>query len=245
MKLLFAVLLLFFNSSIQSEILVIGHRGAKGHVAENTLASIKKALNLGADGIEIDVFRCLTGEIVVFHDKKLGRLTNGVGLIENKSLTELKKLKVLGTNEQIPTLNEVFEIIDHKTYLNIELKGTNTAKLSLDIVKKQVQKKKFSRDNILFSSFNWEELKNLRKLDSNIKIALITEENPLLAIVPALRLQAVAINPHYKKLNKKVVEEIFKAGLNIYTWTVNDKSQISRMKKLGVNGIITDYPERI
>jgi len=108
-----------------------------------------------------------------------------------------------------------------------------------------VQKKKFSRDNILFSSFNWEELKNLRKLDSNIKIALITEENPLLAIVPALRLQAVAINPHYKKLNKKVVEEIFKAGLNIYTWTVNDKSQISRMKKLGVNGIITDYPERI
>ena len=245
MKLFLVFFLVFFNSTNQSKQLVIGHRGAKGHLAENTLESIKKAMQLGADGIEIDVFRCLSGEIVLFHDEKLDKLTNGKGLIENTSLEELKKLKVMGTNHQIPTLNEVFDIIDNKTFLNIELKGSNTAKLSLEIVKQQINNNGFVKENILFSSFNWEELKGLRKLDDHINIALITEDDPLLAINPALNLKAVAINPSHKKLNKKVVDKIFSAGLKIYTWTVNNKNQIDKMKKLGVNGIITDYPERV
>ena len=245
MKLFLTFLLIFVSSNSQSEHLVIGHRGAKGHTAENTLASIKKAMELGADGIEVDVFRCLTGEIVLFHDKKLDRLTNGTGMIESKSLEELKKLKVLESNEGIPTLNEVFEIIDNNTFLNIELKGSNTAKLSLEIVKEQINNNKILHKNILFSSFNWKELEDLRKIDDNIKIALVTENDPLDAIEPALTLKAVAINPSYKTLNKNVVDEIFKAGLKIYTWTVNNKNQIDKMKKLGVNGIITDYPERV
>ena len=77
-------LLFFSNINAQNTILNIGHRGAKGHVAENTLASIQKAMELGADGVEIDVFRCLSGEIVVFHDKTLDKLTNGTGHIEKK-----------------------------------------------------------------------------------------------------------------------------------------------------------------
>ena len=97
----------------------------------------------------------------------------------------------------------------------------------------------------MFSSFEWEELKDLRDLDSKVNIALVTENNPLDAIEPALNLQAIAINPTHKKLNKKVVEQIFNSGLKIYTWTVNDDKQIEKMKQLGVNGIITDYPERI
>ena len=219
----------------------IGHRGAKGHIAENTLASIKKAIDLGADGVEIDVFKCLTGEIVVFHDKSLDKLTNGIGLIEEKTLEELKELRVLDSQEQIPTLLEVIESIGEDVFLNIELKGRNTAEGSLDLVKKHVTKS----DNILFSSFNWEELKDLRKLDSEIKIALITREDPLLAINPALSLNAIAINPSYKSLNKNNTSEIYKAGLKIYTWTVNDTVQISEMINLEVHGIITDFPEKI
>lgn len=228
-------------SSNQRNVLNIGHRGAKGHIAENTLASIKKAIDLGADGVEIDVFKCLTGEIVVFHDKNLDKLTNGIGLIEEKTLEELKELRVLDSQEQIPTLLEVIKSIDEDVFLNIELKGRNTAEGSLDIVKKHVTK----IDNILFSSFNWEELKDLRKLDSEIKIALITREDPLLAINPALSLNAIAINPSYKSLNKNNTSQIYKAGLKIYTWTVNDTLQISEMIKLGVHGIITDFPEKI
>tara|TARA_B100000768_G_scaffold179199_1_gene196412 strand:+ start:1794 stop:2531 length:738 start_codon:yes stop_codon:yes gene_type:complete len=245
MKLFLSFLFIFLSSITQSDQLVIGHRGAKGHVAENTLVSIKKAMELGADGIEIDVFLCKSGEIVVFHDKKLDYLTNGKGLIESKTLSELKKLRVLGTNEQIPTLNEVFDVIDKNTFLNIELKGSNTAKLSLDIVREKLNDNKILYRNILFSSFNWAELQDLRELDSEIKIALVTGNDPLKAIGPALRLGAVAINPTYKKLNKKVIDEIFEAGLKVYTWTVNNKEDIKRMKDLGVNGIITDFPERV
>ena len=228
-------------SSNQRNVKNIGHRGAKGHIAENTLASIKKAIDLGADGVEIDVFKCLTGEIVVFHDKSLDKLTNGIGLIEEKTLAELKELRVLDSQEQIPTLLEVIKSIDEDVFLNIELKGRNTAEGSLDLVKKHVKKS----DNILFSSFNWDELKDLRKLDSEIKIALITREDPLLAINPALSLNAIAINPSYKSLNKNNTSEIYKAGLKIYTWTVNDTVQISEMINLEVHGIITDFPEKI
>ena len=108
-KIIFFVFLITSCSYAERNILNIGHRGAKGHVAENTLASIKKAIDLGADGIEIDVFKCLSGEIVVFHDKILDKLTSGTGLIEEKTLEELKKLRVLDTQEQIPTLLEVIE----------------------------------------------------------------------------------------------------------------------------------------
>jgi len=240
-KIILIVLIMSSCSSNERNLLNIGHRGAKGHIAENTLASIKKAIDLGADGIEIDVFKCLTGEIVVFHDKSLNKLTNGSGLIEEKTLEELKELRVLDSQEQIPTLLEVIESIDEDVFLNIELKGRNTAEGSLDLVKKYVTKS----DNILFSSFNWEELKDLRTLDSEIKIALITREDPLLAINPALSLNAIAINPSYKSLNNNNTSEIYKAGLKIYTWTVNDTVQISKMINLGVHGIITDFPEKI
>ena len=240
-KIILIVFIMSSCSSNQRNVKNIGHRGAKGHIAENTLASIKKAIDLGADGVEIDVFKCLTGEIVVFHDKSLDKLTNGIGLIEEKTLEELKELRVLDSQEQIPTLLEVIESIGEDVFLNIELKGRNTAEGSLDLVKKHITKS----DNILFSSFNWDELKDLRKLDSEIKIALITREDPLLAINPALSLNAIAINPSYKSLNKNNTSEIYKAGLKIYTWTVNDTVQISEMINLEVHGIITDFPEKI
>ena len=240
-KIILIVFMISSCSSIERNVLNIGHRGAKGHVAENTLVSIKKAIDLGADGIEIDVFKCLSGEIVVFHDKSLDKLTNGTGLIEEKTLEELKELRVLDTKEQIPTLLEVIQSIDEGIFLNIELKGRNTAEGSLELVKRHVT----NSDNILFSSFNWDELKDLRKLDNQIKIALVTREDPVLAINPALSLNAIAINPSYKNLNKKNTSEIYKAGLKIYTWTVNEESQINRMINLGVHGIITDFPEKI
>ena len=175
MKKLIFLLLFFVNLNAQNTILNIGHRGAKGHVAENTVASIKKAIELGADGIEIDVFRCLSGEIVVFHDKTLDKLTNGSGYIEEKSLSELKELKVLGSKHSIPTLEEVIKSIDRGVILNIELKGPNTSEGSLEMANKYIKLGEINSSDILFSSFNWKELSALRKLDKNVKIALITE----------------------------------------------------------------------
>ena len=240
------LMVLFFSIGIsgQETILNIGHRGAMGHEPENTLASIKKAIDLGADGFEIDVFKCLSGEIVLFHDKHLDKLTNGEGLVEKKSLTDLKKLSVLGTENKIPTLEEVLNIINKQVFLNIELKGKNTAKASLELVEKYINQKKISSQNILFSSFDWNELEKLRELNSDVKIALITENDPLLAIETAKKLKAFAINPNYKDLNKKNIKIIHNNDFKIYTWTVNNKRDISKMKSLKVDGIITDFPDR-
>ena len=228
----------------QESILNIGHRGAKGHIAENTIASIHKAIELGADGIEIDVFQCKSGEIVLFHDKTLEKLTNGDGNIEDKNLEELRKLKVLNSSYSIPTLEEVLNSIDKNVFLNIELKGRNTAEGSLNLIKKYIERNKIEFNNILFSSFNWEELKDLRSLSDKVQLALITEQDPLLAIDYALKLKAVAINPNYKDLNEQIISKINEKGLKIYTWTVNSKIQIDRLKVLNVNGIITDFPDR-
>ena len=233
---------LLLNS--QESILNIGHRGAKGHVAENTIASIHKAIELGADGIEIDVFQCKSDEIVLFHDKTLEKLTNGDGNIEDKNLEELRKLKVLNSSYSIPTLEEVLKSIGKDVFLNIELKGRNTAEGSLNLIKKYVERNKIEFNNILFSSFNWEELKDLRSLSDKVQLALITEQDPLLAIDYALKLKAVAINPNYKDLNEQIISKINEKGLKIYTWTVNSKIQIDRLKFLNVNGIITDFPDR-
>jgi len=228
----------------QESILNIGHRGAKGHIAENTIASIHKAIELGADGIEIDVFQCKSGEIVLFHDKTLEKLTNGDGNIEDKNLEELRKLKVLNSSYSIPTLEEVLKSIGKDVFLNIELKGRNTAEGSLNLIKKYIERNKIEFNNILFSSFNWEELKDLRSLSDKVQLALITEQDPLLAIDYALKLKAVAINPNYKDLNEQIISKINEKGLKIYTWTVNSKIQINRLKALNVNGIITDFPDR-
>ena len=240
------LMVLFFSIGIsgQETILNIGHRGAMGHEPENTLASIKKAIDLGADGFEIDVFKCLSGEIVLFHDKYLDKLTDGEGLIEKKSLIDLKKLSVLGTENKIPTLEEVLNIINKQVFLNIELKGKNTAKASLELVEKFINQKKISSQNILFSSFDWNELEKVRELNSDVKIALITENDPLLAIETAKKLKAFAINPNYKDLSKKNIKIIHNNDFKIYTWTVNNKRDISKMKLLKVDGIITDFPDR-
>ena len=117
--------------------LVIGHRGASGYVTENTLESIQKALDLNVDGIEIDVQRCASGEIVVFHDKKLDRLTNHKGLIEKTNFDELSTI-LIKEKYKIPTLEEVLKLIDGKILLNIELKGENTATATASILEKHL-----------------------------------------------------------------------------------------------------------
>ena len=120
----FLCLIILLNINLQctppSTPLIIGHRGAKGHVAENTLPSVAKAMELGVDGIEIDIFLCKSGELVVFHDKKLDRLTNAQGYIESLEYDSIKRISVLG-QYKIPTLDEVLELIDGKVFLNIEL----------------------------------------------------------------------------------------------------------------------------
>ena len=245
LRFLLILIILTTTSLIYAQdVQVIGHRGAMGHAPENTITSVKKALMFDIDAIEIDVFRCLTGEIVVFHDKILSKLTNGKGSIENKTLTQLRKLKVMGT-DSIPTLEEVISVINGKVNLNIELKGKNTAKGVLEIMQQSVLTGKWENHQLYVSSFDWDELQEFRKLTNEFGIAILTENNPLDAIPIAHDLNAFAINPKHSHLTQEKINYIQSEGFKIHTWTVNEKNRIEELISWGVDGIITDYPEYV
>ncbi len=224
--------------------LVIGHRGAMGHETENTLISVQKAMDMGVDMIEIDVFKIKSGEIVVFHDDTVERLTDGEGNIESYSLSDLKKLTVDG-GHKIPTLKEVLDVMEAKTFLNIELKGANTAKDVNTIVNEYAKDKGWKLTDFIISSFKWDELREMRKFNDSIPLAILTGEDPLDAIPIANELNAEAINPSFKNLTAANSLALKEAGFKIYPWTVNEPQDILIMKKFEVDGIITNYPERV
>lgn len=224
--------------------LVIGHRGAMGHETENTLASIQKAMDLGVDMIEIDVFKIKSGETVVFHDEEVERLTDSVGNIEDYNFEDLQKLTLIG-NHKIPTLQDVLNLIDKKVLLNIELKGANTADRVNFIMNYYVKEKGWPMDKFIISSFRWDELKTMRGLNAEVPIAILISGDPLKALDIAQELHATAINPYFEDLTLENVNEIKKAGFKIYPWTVNEPEEIEAVERLGVDGIITNFPERI
>lgn len=221
----------------------IGHRGAMGHITENTVESIKKAVEMNCDVIEIDVFTVKDGALMVHHDDKLERLTNGKGKIEDYTKAELKKLLV-AEKYTIPTLEEIIEAIDRKAVLNIELKGAKTAEPTAKVIE-AYKKKGWTDANFIISSFKWDELEIMRKNNSNIDIAVLIGSEPADAIEFAHKVKAVAINPYFKKLNEENVAKIKQANLKIYPYTVNEPKDIERVKELKVDGIITNFPERI
>lgn len=224
-------------------VLKIGNRGAKGHMAENTLESIKKALALGVDGIEIDVHRCASGQLVVFHDFTLDRMTNGTGEISKHTLKELKRVVVKG-HCQIPTLSEVLSFVDNKCLLNIELKGQDTAKEASRLIEFFVEKKGWDYNNIMVSSFQKDLLETVYKINDKIPLAVLTERNIDTAVNFAKTVKAVAIHADYTMLTEEVVEEL-KKDYKVFAYTVNNLNPIERIKSYGVDGMISDFPDRL
>ncbi len=218
----------------------IGHRGASGHVLENSLESIQKAIELGADGIELDVHVCASGEVVVFHDFTLDRLTNTIGPIAEFSLSELKQLK-LKDEFIIPTLKEVLEFTKNKCWLNIELKGSNTA---LPVFK-MLNDLDFKTADVIISSFQIDELKTFSQLSDKFPLAVLTQASIEQAIDLATEIKAKAIHPHFSLLTEESCEKAKDLSLQINTWTVNEKADIEHVKRFPIDGIISDFPDRI
>jgi len=227
--------------------LTIGHRGARGHIAENTIESIKKALEFNVDGIEIDVFCCATGEVVVFHDENLNRLTGYKGLIEKTTLEELNKILVDG-KYKIPTLEEVINLVGNKILLNIELKGKNTAIPTSLILKKSINTLKLLSETLIVSSKDWYELEVFKNQNTDIPIALLSDSHIVLEkdiFMMAKKLDAIALHPRLSTLSKKIVDKIHSNGLLVNSWTINSPRLIKKAIDYGVDGIISDYPDRV
>jgi glycerophosphoryl diester phosphodiesterase len=224
--------------------LKIAHRGAKGYEPENTLRSFQKALDLNADGIELDVHLSSDGHIIVIHDETIDRTTNGKGSVNAFSLSELKTFLIDGTY-QIPTLIEVFDLVDKKSLINIELKGLGTAGKVVDLIEEYISDKNWNYKNFIVSSFDWDLLQETSSLNSNILIGVLTEEDLDKALAFAESIKAHAIHPDYQLLNAENVKQMQEQGFLVFPWTVDEKEDIQKIKSYNVDGIISDFPDKI
>ncbi|MDW8850155.1 glycerophosphodiester phosphodiesterase family protein [Flavobacterium sp. MMLR14_040] len=224
--------------------LKIAHRGAKGYEPENTLKSFQKALELNADGIELDVHLSADGHIIVIHDETIDRTTNGKGFVNTLSLTELKSF-LIDDQYEIPTLKEVFDLIDKKCLINIELKGTGTSNKVVSLIEEYISDENWNYEHFIISSFDWNMLEEVRNLNPNIAIGVLTEENLDTALAFAEKIKAHAIHPDYQLLNQENTKEIQEKGFLVLPWTVDSDEDIQKIKSYKVDGIISDFPDRL
>jgi glycerophosphoryl diester phosphodiesterase len=216
--------------------LKIGHRGARGKVAENTIQSFEEAIKEGANAIELDVRETKDKKLVVFHDEKVDKLTNAKGYVKDFTLKELKQLKVNGVGE-IPTLEEALDFLKDKNIkILIEIKEPGTE----ERVVEEVKKRKIE-DKVIIISFHEEALRKVKEI-SNIETGLIyvKHKNPIKA---AVELKASYILPLYHFTHSADVEKAHKANLKVIVWTINTKEEALEFKRKGVDGITSDFPE--
>jgi len=227
-----------------NKILKIGHRGANGYEPENTLIAFKKAIDLNVDGIELDVYLSSDGVLIVIHDETIDRTANGKGAVNELSLQELKAFKIENTQE-IPTLIEVLDLVNRRCFINIELKGIGTAKPVMELISHYISEKKWNYNDFLVSSFDWKMLEEIHLLDSKIRIGVLTEESVEESLAFAKKIKAYSVHPDYELLSKENVILLQENGFEVYPWTVNATTAIQKIKSFGVNGIISDFPDRI
>ncbi|OXB08921.1 glycerophosphodiester phosphodiesterase [Flavobacterium plurextorum] len=224
--------------------LKIAHRGAKAYEPENTLQAFQKALDLNSDGIELDVHLSSDEQIILIHDETIDRTTNGKGLVNTFSLSELKSFLIDG-KYQIPTLKEVFDLVDKKCFINIELKGLGTPIKVVQLIEEYISDKNWNYNHFIISSFDWNMLEETSNLNPKIPIGVLTEENLDTALAFAEKIKAKAIHPDFNLLNIENVSEIQEKGFLVLPWTVNHEEDIQKVKSYKVNGIISDNPDKI
>ena len=222
----------------------IAHRGAAGYEPENTLKAFRKAIQLGADMIELDVRLCKTGELIVMHDAKVNRTTNGRGKVVKKTLENIRHLDA-GKGEKVPTLTHALNSIRRKARVNIELKGKKTAAPVSKIIEHYVKDKGWSYSDFLVSSFNHRELKRFKGFSPRVRIGALTMKRPKRFIKLVRRLDPFSINISKSSINRRFMKTAGNHSIKVMAYTVNKNKDIKKMKELGVDGIFTDFPDRV
>lgn len=218
------------------DFLLIGHRGAAGLEPENTLAAFRAAVRLGVDGVELDV-RCVGDELVVFHDDQLDRTTDGHGALANADLAALRRLDA-GHGERVPTLEEVLAVVPERVLVNVELKGPGTAAAA-------ARRLAGLSRRIVVSSFDDERLRTFRELCPRTPVAPLvgawsSNVEPL-----ARSLNAWSVNLSWRAATAARVAAVRSWGCRCLVFTVNSVRRAKRLRALGVDGIFTDYPDRL
>lgn len=227
---------------------VIAHRGGKKWAPENTMAAFKASLDAGVDGIELDIHRCKSGELVVIHDETLERTTDGKGFVKDFSYDELARLSAgrwygpAFESEKVPLLKDVLTLIDGKINLLIEVKNApiEYPGIEADLIAQLDQYK--HDDKVMVISFDHTFLKRFHEKAPQYKVAFLD-----VAIVSDIGSYAGSIgasgwNPGFGEIRKDAVDSAHSAGLTVNPWTVNGSDQWENATSMGVDGIITDDP---
>lgn len=206
------------------------------------MSSFRRAIEIGAPWIEVDV-RNVEGTAVIYHDTKLNRLTRCKRAISSLSLASLRAL-TLPNGENIPTLSEVLTAFCGEVSIQIELKGAGAAEVTASEICTALNAG-WKPTELLISSFDHEELALFKTLQPSIPIGLLIYGYPLNCIKTAKQLGATSIHINLDALSITRVNRIRENGLKVYVYTVNELADISYVHTLGVDGIFTDYPDRV
>jgi glycerophosphoryl diester phosphodiesterase len=256
-------------------VLNVAHRGASGRFPENTLAAFAAAIDAGAQMCELDVQLTRDGAVVVMHDDTVDRTTDGCGAVRAMMLDELKRLDAgvrFGREfkgERVPTLAEVFALTDGRCGLNIEIKAASvsaakaenasgkwageegmgaTAVAGQSAICARVCEQIVAHRALataMVSSFDWAALAIVRHLEPRVRIGLLSSKWPARLVGAAFEMHADAINPRSDMVTEDLCIAAHQRNLSVYAWTVDEPAEMLRLFAYGVDGIMTNYPERL
>ncbi|MDD4080921.1 MAG: glycerophosphodiester phosphodiesterase [Eubacteriales bacterium] len=232
--------------------LICAHRGASGYAPENTLEAFQLAVDQKAEAVELDVQLSRDKQLVVVHDERIDRVSDGSGLISMLSLKDIKSHLFNATHPayldaRAPTLEEVFDLLlETNLIINVELKNSRIPYEGMEEKCIDLARRKGISDRVIYSSFNHYSLFKVKAIDPDAVCGLLYDCCMVEPWEYARRLKIEALHPHYSELllNPRECDEAHKAGLQVNTWTVNDDRDMKKVFEMGADMLITNYPDR-
>lgn len=216
----------------------IGHRGAAGYEPENTLRSIERAITLGVDFIELDVQRTRDGYLVLLHDKRVDQTTNGSGYLADLSLAEVGKLDA-GKGERVPTLQEALRFTSGRVGLMLEIITPGIAEQLCGVVHDEYE------GTVIYASFLHAEVLQVRRLLPDARTLALIEGIPVHPTGFAEDAGVTHVGLAIDSLTDDFVGALQQGGYEVFAYTANDPRDIGWLRQLQINGIISDYPDRV
>lgn len=224
------------------------HRGASAYAPENTMAAFKKAFQIGTNGIELDLQKTKDGKIVIFHDNKIDNKSNKTGKISDYTYKELSKFD-FGSwfskefeNEKIVLFDDFMKEVSNKNLiLAIELKEEGIEKEALEIINEY-----YNKDNIFITSFIYNALSNVRKLDKNIKIGwLIKEDINQKNILELTKISGNQICPPADLVSEEGIKLARENELSVRLWGVSNEKIMRKVYNLDIDGMTVNFPDKL
>ncbi|RMF56223.1 MAG: glycerophosphodiester phosphodiesterase [Calditrichaeota bacterium] len=222
--------------------LIFAHRGANSFAPENSLPAIEAALKLGCHGVEVDLRLTASGDVIVFHDRKLTRMTGCRGNVHQLSLDAIRQCYLeQNRNYIIPTLQEVLELVRDNSYLILDVKKESMRNNGLEEKILNILKAFNLKDNIIISSFNPLVLKKFYHLAPEYRLGFIYRQRSHKFLSNGTPIDSLHV--YHRVLSRKYIHSLKERGFKIFAWTVDKERHFKRMLKIGVDGIITNRPE--